>query len=230
MNKDTLKKAAAEKAVEEIESGMTIGLGTGSTAYFAIIKIAELIKEGRLKNIKAIPTSKQTEELARENNIPLTTFAESSCIDITIDGADEVDRKLNLIKGGGGALLREKVVAQSTKKNIIVVDESKLSENLGDNFFVPVEVLEYALEPEKKFLQELGALVKIRRDIENKIFKTDENNIILDCTFGSINEPADLNKQLNERAGIVGHGLFIELASKVIVASEEKGIFTLENK
>lgn len=227
MNQDSLKKAAAERAVDFIKPGMTIGLGTGSTVYFAIMKIAKLIEENKLSSIQAIPTSKATENLARENKIPLITFKESSTIDITIDGADEVDQKLNLIKGGGGALLREKVVAQSSKENIIIVDESKLSDYLGDNFFVPVEVLEYALEPEKNYLEQLGAFVKLRHNSDGEVFKTDENNIILDCTFGRIEDPARINILLNERAGIVEHGLFVNTASKVVVASIKKGIYTL---
>ncbi len=170
-----LKKMAAEKAVDEIENGMIVGLGTGSTAKYAIEKLAQKIKEGKLKNIYGVPTSKKTEELAATLAIPLVSlnqlfklktknveprtlnFERTNLIDITIDGADEVDSQLNLIKGGGGALLREKVIAQNSKKFLVVIDNSKLSDKLGEKFSVPVEVLQFALESEMNFLTSLNA-------------------------------------------------------------------------
>ncbi len=215
-----LKKAAAHKAVEQIKSGMIIGLGTGSTSVFAIRRIGELITEGVLKNIKGIPSSKQSEKEAEMCGVPLTTFDEVQKIDITIDGADEVDAQLNLIKGGGGALLREKVLAQATSKQIIVIDETKLSKVLGTKWHVPIEVIQFAAEVEKKFLESLGAVVKLRTEGEVKKFITDEGNFILDANFGEIKNPKSLAAKLEARAGIVEHGLFLDLADEVIVASE----------
>ncbi len=209
MDQSELKKMAAEKAVESIESGMIIGLGTGSTAFFATKKIGEMIDEGELKDIFAIPTSVETADIARKFNIPLTTLDKHPVIDVTIDGADEVDPQFNLIKGGGGALLREKVVAQVTKKQIIVVDESKLSENLGIKWSVPVEVLKIARVTEKLFLKSLGASTSPRLDKNEKLTVTDEGNLIIDANFGKIRSPKELAIQLESRAGIVEHGLFV---------------------
>lgn len=219
MEMKELKKQAAEKAVEQIEPGMIVGLGSGSTTIFAIRKIGELFKAGKLNNIIGIPTSKATEELAVSLNIPLTTFEQHQKIDITIDGADEVDENLNLIKGGGGALLREKVVAQASTTEIIVVDDSKLSKHLGEKWHVPVEVLKFCLQLEKKFLESLGAKVVLRRDQKGNMYITDEGNYILDANFGLIESPIELAQKLEARAGIVEHGIFINLASEIIVAS-----------
>lgn len=229
MNINQLKKQAAEKAVEQVESGMVLGLGTGSTTNHAIEKIAELLKSGKLNDIQGIPTSNATKELAEKLEIPLTTFDEVQEIDLTIDGADEVDEKLNLIKGGGGALLREKVVAQASKRVIIIVDESKLSKNLGEKWHVPTEVLKFAVELEKIYLEAFGAEVWLRKNKEGDPYVTDEGNYILDSNFGVIESPRDLDIKLDLRAGIVEHGLFIGLASEVIVASTE-GIKSLKKE
>lgn len=224
---DELKKTAAEHAVSFIESGMVIGLGTGSTAYYAINKIGELIQNGLLKNILAIPSSKETEQLALSLNIPLTSFKEHKEIDITIDGADEVDDRLNLIKGGGGALLREKILAQASRKLFIAVDESKISTRLGEKWKVPLEVIPFALETETFFLKNCSNDVSVRKNGNGGLFITDEGNYIVDVDFGVIEEPGRTASLLNERAGIVEHGLFIGMASMVITASE-KGVFTLK--
>ena len=221
-----LKKAAAEHAVQFIESGMIIGLGTGSTAYFAIHRVAELIKQNSLKNILAIPSSKETESLARSLGIPLTSFKENISIDIAIDGADEVDENLNLIKGGGGALLREKIVAQASKQFLVVVDHTKISKKLGNKFKVPVEVIPFALETETFFLKNCCNDVMIRKNNDGTLFVTDEGNYILDAGFGEMENPSSVAAMLNERAGIVEHGLFIGLASAVYAASPG-GIITL---
>ena len=216
---DKLKQQAAIHAVELVESGMVVGLGSGSTANFAIERLAERINSGGLKNIVGIPSSARTEKLAIKLRIPLVDFEEKQQIDITIDGADEVDPDLNLIKGGGGALLREKVVAQASRQNIIVVDESKLSSHLGTKWALPVEVIAFACQTEVAFLQSIGASVTIRRADDGRYFTTDQNNLILDADFGPLDNPAKLAQQLNERAGIVEHGLFLGLASQVIVAA-----------
>ncbi len=226
MNEE-FKKLAAEKAVEEIKSGMVIGLGSGSTFYFALKRIGELIKNGELNNIVGIPSSEQTEKLARELGIPLTTFNDKQEIDITIDGADEVDKYLNLIKGGGAAHLREKVIAQTSKRLIIVVDESKLSDKLGTNWAVPIEVIQFAYPVEKKFLQSINGKPVLRKYENGDPLITDEGNFILDTNFGVIQNPFELAEKLENRAGIVEHGMFLHLTSKVIVAGKN-GIKILE--
>lgn len=216
------KKAAAEKAVDLIESGMIVGLGTGSTAIFAVQKIAELINDGTLENIIGIPTSRATEDAALKAGIRIGLLDEFPEIDITIDGADEVDKNLNVIKGGGGALLREKIVAQASKKVLIVVDESKLSKQLGEKWALPIEVIPMAVEVEKRFLSSIGS-VPNTRNYGGGYFVTDEGNYIVDADFGVIKNPEELADKLNSRAGIVEHGMFLNLVSEVIIAGE-KGI------
>jgi ribose 5-phosphate isomerase A len=220
LNTDSFKKQAAEKAVEYLENDMVIGLGTGKTFAFALKRITELINQGKLKNIIGIPSSVDTAKNAQKFGLNLATLNDYPEIDISIDGADEVDRNLNLIKGGGGALLREKILAQATKKLIIVVDESKLSPKLGKNFPVPIEVIPFAWEPEMRFLKNLGADINLRTHTDGSIYKTDQNNLILDCNFGEIDNPRALSDQLNERAGIMAHGLFLGLASEIISAGK----------
>ncbi|HHO74908.1 MAG TPA: ribose 5-phosphate isomerase A [Deltaproteobacteria bacterium] len=212
------KKAAALKAVSLLRSGMVIGLGHGSTAIFAVREIAELIREGVLKDILGIPCSFQVEQEARGLGIPLTTLDEHPAIDITIDGADEVDEDLNLIKGGGGALLREKIVAQASRREIIIVDESKLSPVLGTRQPVPVEVVPFGLKGHTAYMESLGARVRIRRDSDGEFFMTDHGNVILDCDFGPIREPVKLAEALKSKAGIVEHGLFLGIADDVFVS------------
>ncbi len=218
---DELKQKAAHRAAQLVESGMVVGLGTGSTTAFAVIRIGERLKSGDLKNIVGIPTSIRTEKLARDLAIPLATLDDQPEIDITIDGADEVDPDLNLIKGGGGALLREKVVAQASRQNIIIVDESKLSPCLGSRWALPVEVIPFAAKTEENFLKSLGASVTLRTGEKGQPYKTDQNNFIFDANFGEMSNPNALAVKLNERAGIVEHGLFLGLANEVIVAAED---------
>ena len=217
---EEFKKQAAFKAVEQVASGMVVGLGTGSTAKYAVERIGALYQSSALKNIVGIPSSVQTENLAISVGIPLTTFDDHQVIDINIDGADEVDPQLNLIKGGGGALLREKVIAQASRRNVIIVDESKISDQLGTLWALPVEVVPFAGPSETRFLEELGAEVSIRKKNDGDFFKTDQNNLILDADFGPMADPASLAVKLDNRAGISGQGLFIGLTSKVIVAGK----------
>lgn len=219
---EKLKQEAAHHAVGFIKSGMVVGLGTGSTAAFAVMRIAERLKSRDLKNIVGIPTSIRTEKLARELEIPLCGLDAQPAINVTIDGADEVDEDLNLIKGGGGALLREKVVAQASRRNIIVVDESKLSLRLGTRWALPVEVIPFAAKAEENFLKSLGASVTLRLDAQGQPYKTDQHNYILDANFGQMADPNRLAAKLNERAGIVEHGLFLGLAGDVIVAAQDE--------
>jgi ribose 5-phosphate isomerase A len=217
-DRDELKRAAGERAVDWVESGMVVGLGTGSTAVHAIRRIGALIQSGDLTGVLGIPTSTASETLAREVGIPLTTLGEHPVIDLTIDGADEVDPELNLIKGAGGALLREKIVAQASLRELIVVDEAKLSPMLGSTSALPVEIVQFAWRPEEEYLADLGADVNVRRGSDNDVFVTDEGNWIMDCTFAPIKDLQRLSDQLGRRAGIVDHGLFIGLATDLLVA------------
>ncbi len=221
MDLNKLKNKAAVEAVKNVESGMVLGLGTGLTANFAIREISRLLKEGSLKDIVGIPSSNQTENLALELGIPLISFEQKSEIDLNIDGADEVDPDLNLIKGGGGALLREKIIAQSSIRNIIVVDEQKMSQKLGTKWAVPVEIIEFSYKPVAKYLEDLGAEVALRKNQNGEIFKTDHGNIIADCNFGQIQDLNELNKALNSKAGIVEHGLFIGITDEVIIGTPD---------
>lgn len=228
MNKqEQKKKKAAIAAVEFIESGMRLGLGTGSTVFYALQEIGKRLKSGKLNNIAGIPSSKKTEELAKEFGIKLISFDKVNELDLNIDGADEVDSKLNLIKGGGGALLREKVIAQYSKRNIIVVDESKLSANLGEKWSVPVEVIPFAVDAVTKHIRKLKGAPVLRRDDRGKFFKTDQGNVILDCDFGVISNPALLERKLNIIAGVVENGIFNSLVEIVIVAGG-KGVRKLK--
>ncbi len=211
------KKIAAGKAIGYIKSGMTLGLGTGSTAYWAIQGIGELVKNGL--SVRAIATSKQSEALARELQIPLIPFSEIDHLDVTIDGADEVDEHLNLIKGGGGALLREKIVASATKFYIIIVDQSKLVTKLG-KFPLPVEVTPFGWELTMRRLTALGCNPKMRMT-DNKPFLTDNSHYILDCSFGSIDNPALLHEQVSGITGVMEDGFFINMADVVIAGSPD---------
>lgn len=214
------KKQAAEAAVELVRSGMVVGLGHGSTARFAIRRLSERLAAGELEEVRGVACSRFVEEEARLLGIPLTTLEEDPRIDITIDGADEIGPHLNLIKGGGGALLREKIVAQASRREVIVADESKLVQALGTGWAVPVEVVPFGWYPELEFLTELGAEVTVRKR-DDKPFLTDHGNMILDADFGVIADPIRLAVMLNTRAGIVEHGLFLGLATDAIVAGAE---------
>ena len=211
------KQQAGEQAASLVQSGMVVGLGTGSTAIFAIRRVAARLRDGDLSGILAIATSRATEAAARALGIPMLTDDIPREIDLTIDGADEVDPALDLIKGGGGALLREKVVAQASRREVIVVDADKLSPRLGTHWPLPVEVLEFGWRSQARFLEGLGATVTPRTG-DGGLYRTDGGNIILDSQFGGIADPAGLAGTLDARAGIAGHGLFIGIASDVIVA------------
>jgi len=217
-SRDEQKRLAAFRAAAYVNSEMIVGLGTGSTAKFALERIGARIRAGELTNLLGIPSSRQTEELALALAIPLTTLDDHPEIDLTIDGADEVDRDLNLIKGGGGALLREKVLAQASHRMVVIVDESKRSESLGTRWPLPIEVLPFARQVEENYVKSLGATIKLRSGRDGRPFRTDEGNLILDADFGPIEDPESLSTKLNARAGIVEHGLFIGLAGEVIVA------------
>jgi ribose 5-phosphate isomerase A len=215
MDSRSAKKAAADKAVSYIKDGMIVGLGTGSTANFAIEMIGELARNGL--EITAVPTSLATERLAREHDIPILT--EFTRVDVTIDGADEVDLEGNLIKGGGGALTREKIVAAASDKEIIVVDDSKLVTKLGA-FPLPVEVLPFGWEFVQERLKSLGCPIKLRVS-QSGPFLTDNKNYILDCHFAAIADPAKLHSKLNGIPGVVENGLFVSLTDHVIIGAAD---------
>jgi len=210
---EELKKIAAHEAVKEIKDGMIVGLGTGSTAKYAIIKLGEMVKEGI--EIVGIATSLRSEKLAKEVGIKVADINEYEEIDITIDGADQVDTKKNLIKGGGGALLREKIVASCSKKEIIVVDESKLVENFS--FPLPVEVVKFGWRHTADKLSKLNFEPKLREN-----FVTDNGNLILDCSYDRLSPNfSEMEKEINAIAGVVENGLFIGLADEIIVGTKE---------
>ena len=214
----SLKQEAGSAAVDFVQSGMVVGLGTGSTAIWAVRRLAELIQSKKLVGIVAVPTSAATEAEARKLKISLTSLEAHPSVDLAIDGADEVDPDLNLIKGAGGALLREKIVAQASKRLIITVDESKLSSQLGEQWPVPVEVVPFGWKTQQQFLEDLGAVVKLRTRPDESIFMTDQHNYILDCRFGPIGNGVGLAQNLKNRTGIVEHGLFLNMATDLIVA------------
>ncbi len=220
-NQDILKRKSAERAIECVKSGMVLGFGTGSTFNHVLHVLAEKLNSGELENIVGISSSEKTENLAVELMIRTDTLANNPVLDLTIDGADEVDNSLNLIKGGGAAHLREKVIAQASKQFVIIVDESKISKFLGEKWAIPVEVIKMALDVEINFLESQGAKVKQRLDSEGNVLITDEGNYILDANFGVIKNPKKIARKLEKRAGIVEHGLFVNMADYVVVAKED---------
>jgi ribose 5-phosphate isomerase A len=215
MANDQEKEAAARASLRFVKDGQVVGLGTGSTAAYFIELLGEQVKKG-LK-IRGIPSSDRSREQAAGLGIPLTTLDECPEIDVTVDGADEVDPQLRLIKGGGGALLREKIVASATKYYVIITDATKRVPVLG-RFPLPVEVIKFAQVVVQKKIEELGAAVELRRGTDGKPYLTDENNHILDCRFGQIPDADGLGRRLNDMPGVVEHGLFIGMASVVLVA------------
>jgi ribose 5-phosphate isomerase A len=208
------KELAGRAAAALVKDGQVVGLGTGSTAYFAVIALGERVRAG-LKMV-GIPTSVATAELARKVGVPLSTLDEHPEIDITIDGADELDSHLNLIKGGGGALLREKVIASASKKMVVVADSGKAVATLG-KFPLPVEIVAFARAVVEKRIAELGATCKLRTKPDGSTYLTDNGNPILDCSFGKITDPPALARELSNIPGVVEHGLFIGLAEKALV-------------
>lgn len=211
------KRLAAEKAAGYLKDGMIVGLGTGSTAYWAIREIGRLVKEGL--SIQAIATSKPSEAHARRLGIPLATFKDVDHIDITIDGADEVDTQLQVIKGGGGALLREKIVASATKELIIIVDDDKLVDQLG-RFPLPVEIVPFGSERTLRQLDALGCNPELRMH-EDTPFVTDNGNYTADCRLGQIEKPYELHEAINRIVGVVDNGLFLDMTHRVIIGCSD---------
>jgi len=220
------KRAAACAAVELVSDGMIVGIGTGSTATFAIQALAERMQAGL--RFLGVPSSDRSAALATSLGIPLTTFADHPRIDLTIDGADDVERgTLNLIKGHGGALLREKIVAVASRRLAIIVDGTKLVDRLGEHSPVPVEVVAFGYEATRGRLEALGATVDLRCTQDGKPFCTDSGNRILDCNFGSIDDPATLEERIRRIVGVVECGLFVGLADVVFIG-DAAGVTRLE--
>ena len=218
---EKLKNNAALMAVDFVRSGMVVGLGTGSTAEYAISEIARRVNEHKLEGLVFVPTSLRTFRIASELGLNMSYIEEHVNIDLTIDGADEVDPDMNLIKGGGGALLREKLIAQCSERNIIIVDESKVSGKLGTNFSLPVEVFPFAVKASVGFIGGIGGNAKIRLNDDSSYFTTDQGNYIIDCDFGPIHDLRKLSNILGSRAGIAEHGLFLGIATDLIVGKAE---------
>lgn len=222
---NNLKQAAAEKAAELVTSGMVLGLGTGSTAVFWVRAVGRLLQNGRLQNIVGIPTSDAIAQEAIACHIPLTTLDEHPVIDLAVDGADEIDPDLNLIKGLGGALLREKIVETAAKRMVVIADYTKRVNQLGERSPVPVEIVPMARRPVQVYLESLGARVVLRVR-EERPFLTDEGNFILDCYFGPIANPAQLSQAILAKPGVVEHGMFLGIASQAILGTPD-GVISL---
>jgi ribose 5-phosphate isomerase A len=215
---ESFKRAAAERAVDWVRSGMVVGLGTGSTAVWAVRRIGALLGTGELRDVSGVPTAVTTAEEAVAAGVPLLDDGGPWRIDVTIDGADEVDPALDLVKGGGGALLREKVVAQASDHLIIVVDDSKPSPRLGAKHALPVEVVPFGWGTTQRWLAGLGAVCTLRVDADGAPWQTDQGNYVVDCDFGPIDDVPALAGVLADHAGVAAHGLFVGLARTVVVA------------
>jgi ribose 5-phosphate isomerase A len=217
---DRYKQEAAERAVELVQSGMTVGLGTGVTATYAIRRIGALLRAGKLEDVEGVATSIASAAEAVRVGIPLLEESRATPADLTIDGADEIDPALNLIKGAGGALLREKIVAQTSRRVVIVADHTKLSPVLGTRSPLPVEVVPFGSRYQPEYLKRImpQARISFRMDDTGSPVRTDQGNFILDCVTGPIERPEELAERLQARAGVVGHGLFLGLATDAIVA------------
>jgi ribose 5-phosphate isomerase A len=220
------KQKAGEAALQYVKNGMIVGLGTGSTAKFFIEAVGAALKSGKLRDVRGVPTSVNSEKLANAAGLAVVTFAQTSKIDLTVDGADEIAPDLTLIKGLGGALLREKLVAQNSSRLIIIADAAKLVTKLGTKSPLPVEVTPFGFQASERYLRDLGCTPTLRRRPAGDIFVTDNGNFIFDCRFKEIDDPRELNKKLAQRAGIVESGLFIDLAHMAIIA-DNKAVWTI---
>lgn len=216
---DTAKRNAAAAAVALVEDGMRLGIGTGSTAAFFVDLLGERVRDGL--SVVGVPTSERTAVQCGEVGVPLTNLDDTPELDLAIDGADEFDAGLNLIKGGGGALLREKIVASAAARFVVIADAGKQVATLGA-FPLPVEIIAMARGPLSARIAALGAAVRLRPGDGDEPFVTDEGNLILDCDFGpSLDQPAALAEQLSAMAGVVEHGLFCGMAEQVIIGLED---------
>ncbi|MEQ9001423.1 MAG: ribose-5-phosphate isomerase RpiA [Coleofasciculus sp. B1-GNL1-01] len=219
-----MKQEVGKAAAERVQSGTIVGLGTGSTTAYAIQYIGDRIKKGDLKDIKGIPTSFQAEVLAKDHGIPLTSLDAVDHIDVAIDGADEVDPQKNLIKGGGAAHTREKVVDSLADQFIVVVDSGKLVDRLGSTFKLPVEVIPMAYAPVMRAIEKLGGKPELRMGVKKAgPVVTDQGNMVIDVTFDSMDNPGELEKTINNIPGVLENGLFVGVANVVLVGEVKDG-------
>jgi ribose 5-phosphate isomerase A len=219
---EDLKRRAAERALAQVRSGMVLGLGTGSTVAHFVELLGEALRSGSLSDVSGVPSSERTARQARAEGIALARLADHARLDLTVDGADEISPELDLIKGMGGALLREKMVAQASDRFVVIADEAKLVDRLGTRSPLPVEVVEWEVGAQARFLESLGAEVRLRRDATDAPLHTDNGNVILDCRFpDGIDDAAALEDALMARAGVVETGLFLGMADEALIAAAE---------
>jgi ribose 5-phosphate isomerase A len=214
-----MKQLACQCAAQEVHEGMVLGLGTGSTVYYFLHELGRMVREG--VHMTGVPTSIQTTQLATQLAIPLTTLDDQPHLDLAVDGADEVDDQLNLVKGAGGALLREKIIAASAARFLVVVDESKIVTRLGERYPLPVEVVPFGHTPAMRAMEGLGARVTLRRGTNGQPWLSDNGNYILDCHFGPIADPVALQQELLAIPAVVESGLFLNMTDTVIVGHAE---------
>ena len=218
------KRAAGRRAAEFVQDGMVVGLGTGSTVFYTLERLAERIRDEGL-SIRGVPTSLDTEQKARSMGIPLVGFDEVEVIDLTIDGADEIDGRFQMIKGGGGALLREKIVAAASRREVIVVGPEKVVDRLGLGFLLPIEVIPFARHNVARWISTLEAQPTLRVREDGNVYRTDNGNEILDCRFeGGIADPAELERRLAAIPGIVESGLFVDLCHVLVIGDEDGAV------
>ncbi|NEP31874.1 MULTISPECIES: ribose-5-phosphate isomerase RpiA [unclassified Moorena] len=219
-----MKQEVGKAAAKRVQSGMIVGLGTGSTTAYAIQFLGDRLNSGEIKDIVGIPTSFQAEVLAKQYGIPLTTLDAVDHIDVAIDGADEVDPQKNLIKGGGAAHTREKIVDSLAKQFIVVVDSTKIVENLGSTFLLPVEVIPMAITPVMNAIQKLGGKPELRMGVKKAgPVITDQGNMVVDVKFDAIDNPAELEKTINNIPGVLENGLFVGVTDLVLVGEVKDG-------
>ena len=220
IQQETWKHLAGMEAAKLVEDGMVIGLGSGTTAIHLVYALAQRIADG-LRIVGAVPTSQATEQLSRNLSIPLTDLDTHPELDMDIDGADEIDEQLNLIKGGGGALLREKIVAAASRHFVVIADVTKLVKKLGGATPVPVEVIPFALTPVSRRLEALGAEVRVRQ-LDESMYHTDNGNLIVDCFFADgLADPQELSRRMCDIVGVVETGLFLHMAERAIIGGPD---------
>ena len=224
-DREPLKQLACQRAAQEVGAGMVLGLGTGSTVYYFLQELGRMVQEGL--RILGVPTSLRTAQIATQLAIPLTTLEEHPHLDLAVDGADEVDARLNMVKGAGGALLREKIIAASAQRFVIVVDDSKIVTTLGERYPIPVEAVTFGLTPTTRAIEALGAQTTLRRQADGQPWLTDNGNVILDCHFDSTADPHQLQQHLLNIPAIVDTGLFLDMADRVIIGQPD-GVRVLE--
>jgi len=218
-DRERMKQLACQRAAQEVQDGMVLGLGTGTTVYYFLQELGRMVRQGL--RIAGVPTSVQTTQLATQLAIPLTTLDDYPDLDLAVDGADEVDADLNLIKGAGGALLREKIIAASAARFLVVVDDSKVVQHLGERASLPIEVVPFGTISALRALEGLGARVTLRRGAEGQTWLSDNGNYILDCHFGPIADPVALQQQLLAIPAVIDSGLFTGMTDTVLIGHAE---------